>query len=115
MSGILNKVLVDTFEDVAKGGTKTIDSVDRVVQLTKKSASKYFNDAGEWTGEQMQKKLAERLAKWGASEIQSTQAATKIANKLQKSAESLLSQHEQLQDIYKKTAFFRNQDNDGEM
>lgn len=111
VGGILKQVLADTFDDVTGGGTKTSDSVDRVVKLTKKSVSKYFNDAGEWTGEQVQNKLAERLQRWGASNDQSKQAASILAARLQQSSESLLSKNEKLQNIYKKTSFFKKQDN----
>jgi hypothetical protein len=114
VGGILKQVLIDTLEDVKGGGTKTHDSVDRVVTLTKKNVSKYFNDAGEWTGGKVEDKLAEGLQKWGVNSAQSKQAASILAKQLQKSSGELLSKNEQLQDIYKKIPFFKGQDDTAE-
>lgn len=110
VGGILKQVLTDTLADVSGGGTKTHDTVDRVVKLTKKSVSKYFSDTGEWTGEQVQNKLAEQFEKWGAGNTQSKQAASILAKRLQQSSETILSKNEQLQGIYKKTSFFKDED-----
>lgn len=102
MGGMIKQVLVDTFEDVAGGGTKTFDRVDNVVKLTKKSISTYINDAGEWSGEQVQGKLKEQLEKMGipTDNPQSKQALSLLAKSLQKSSNTMLSKNERLQQVY---------------
>ncbi len=103
IGGILKQVLADTVEDVAVGGGKTRDKVESVVNVTKKSISKYINDASEWSGGQVQDKLAERLKKWGVTtnKVKSRQAISMIAKELLQSSDMGLSTGQRLQYIYK--------------
>jgi hypothetical protein len=65
---MLRETLSDVLEDLAAdGGKGKMEEVNRVVNLTKDSIAKYVDDAGDWTGEQVQKKLAEQLDEWGKS------------------------------------------------
>lgn len=113
VSGLIQDVLIEVLNDVAGGGTKTLDNVDKVVKLSKKNVSKYFNEAGEWTGEQAQNKLAERLATLGLTDdSQSKQAADFLAKKLKQSSDKLLSNNERLQGLYNN--FVSSKDQQGE-
>jgi hypothetical protein len=51
----------------AQGGKGMTDTVTKVAGSAKQTALKYVNDAGEWMGEKMHDKLAERLGAWGQS------------------------------------------------
>lgn len=64
---IFRQILSETLEDLSKGGTDTAKEVDRAINWTKDSLKKYVGDAGGWTGEQIQGKVAGRLEKWGKS------------------------------------------------
>jgi hypothetical protein len=63
----LRQVLSETLEDLADGGKETFQEVNRVVSLTKNSISQYVESVGDWTEEQVQNKVAERLDEWGKS------------------------------------------------
>lgn len=106
VSGILKQVLADTFDDVTSGGTKTSERMEKVVSLTKKSVSKYINESGEWSGQQLQDSLSSRLKKWGLTtdDEQSKQAVSILASRLKKV--------EGIQELSNRIPFFNNQKED---
>eukprot|EP00980_Cylindrotheca_fusiformis_P021617 scaffold8472_cov80-Cylindrotheca_fusiformis.AAC.1 len=65
---LIQKTLEETVNDlISDGGMKTWGKLNIVKSKTKDSISKYVNDAGEWTGSEVGKKLAARLEAWGDS------------------------------------------------
>lgn len=103
IGGILMQVLADIFEDVTTGGSATLEKVERVVNLTKKSVSEYVNDTTDWSGKILQEKMAERLKKWGIRNdtVQNKQAISMLAKQLLQSSDGFLSRDERLQYVYK--------------
>jgi predicted transcriptional regulator len=84
---MFRQILSDTLDDLSEGGKETVDEVNRIVNLTRNSITKYVGEAGEWTGEQVQNKMAERLDEWGKSveKLSNTQKSLiKIARRINK-------------------------------
>lgn len=63
----LREFLTTTLVDLSQGGKGTTETVTQVTGYAKQTALKYANDAGEWTGEKINDKLAEQLGAWGQS------------------------------------------------
>jgi predicted transcriptional regulator len=59
---VIKHTITDTLGDiVADGGKQTKGNFDKLVGITKASFSKYVEEAGEWTGEQVEKTIEEQL------------------------------------------------------
>ncbi len=66
--GILKNSLLEAFDNVAIDGPQMPKVVGKVVTLTKKSVSNYINEAGEWSGKELQERLSKGLRQWGLTE-----------------------------------------------
>ena len=64
----LRGLLLEVAQDLSnEDGSKTTDSVNKIVGSARKSVLMYANDASSWTGEKIDKKISEQLSKWGKS------------------------------------------------
>lgn len=63
----LREFLTIAMVDLSQGGKDMTETVTKVTGSAKQTALKYANDAGEWTGEKINDKLAEQLGRWGQS------------------------------------------------
>ena len=64
----LRGLLLEVAQDLSnEEGSKTTESVNKIVRSARGSVLKYANDAGAWTGENIDKKMSEKLARWGQS------------------------------------------------
>ena len=114
MGALLKQVVSDVLAEIADGGAHgTNDKVKRVVNLSKKSLTQYILDASEWSGNQVQDELSERLTKLGLfkNEMASKRAISMLTKQLQGSSKTMLSKNERLHYIYKN--IFEKQDDPG--
>mmetsp|Transcript_31005 Transcript_31005/g.74899 ORF Transcript_31005/g.74899 Transcript_31005/m.74899 type:complete len:394 (+) Transcript_31005:22-1203(+) len=64
----LRGLLIEVAQDLSnEDGSKTAESVNKIVGSARESVKKYANDARAWTGEKIDKNMSEKLAKWGES------------------------------------------------
>jgi hypothetical protein len=63
----LGEFLKATMVDLSQGGKGMTKTFSKLTGSAKQTALKYANDAGEWTGENINDKLAEQLGAWGQS------------------------------------------------
>lgn len=113
IGGLLQQLVGDVLTDIAAGGDETMDKVERVVTLSKKSLTQYIQDTSDWSGNHIQDKLSESLTKWGLfnNEIASKRAVSMFTKHLQQSSKTLLSKNDRLHYIYKNV--FEKQDDLG--